>query len=182
MNVMSIERNKSGSACSRCSTEPGRVTTVIRGHRVVLLLGDFRRSSEGSRGGPLTSRRHAQQPGHAVRHVRGLNSRRVARIRPSPNGDSSDSANALFQTGRCQGPRRHRCAADGTTDVELELLVESTAGTAELIPAVARAAATARRKLAGRAQVDAGGRPPLAIGREVGGCTSSSVMSSGSMK
>jgi len=34
---------------------------------------DFGRSSEGSRGDRLTSRRHAQQRGPAVHHVRGLN-------------------------------------------------------------------------------------------------------------
>jgi hypothetical protein len=37
--------------------EPGRVNTVIRGYRFDLLQGDF----EGSGGGRLTSRRHAQQ-------------------------------------------------------------------------------------------------------------------------
>ena len=54
--------------------ELGRVNTVVRGHRVDLLQVDFELSSEGSRGGPLTSRRHAVRAEGVVNHVRGLNS------------------------------------------------------------------------------------------------------------
>jgi len=43
--------------------ELGRVNTVVRGHRVDLPQVDFELSSEGSRGGRLTSRRHAARRG-----------------------------------------------------------------------------------------------------------------------
>jgi hypothetical protein len=83
MNVLSMERHKSGSARSRCSDKNRvGVNTVVRGHRLDLLEVDVELSSEGSGDGRLTPATPGSRTGPVVLPLpwRGLSFREVLGI------------------------------------------------------------------------------------------------------